>query len=153
MDVAAGIRRRAALLLRLLGAHFQASVTGGNCSLTIWRIVAQQNWSPTRSNVFVAMSAQDGGTKLETVNVSALEVGFQRTFGKFSSVLPEFDKINAAAYWDYQRSKVYVRTNKVIRQSLKKATKLFKKTVGEKEVMVDDRPGVARDVVQRSMDC
>jgi hypothetical protein len=85
--------------------------------------------------------AQDGGTKLETVNVSSLEVGFQRTFGKFPSALPEFEKINAAAYWDYQRSKVYVRTNKVIRQSLKKATKLIKKTVVEKEVTVDDRPG------------
>jgi RNase_H superfamily len=50
--------------------------------------------------------ARDGGTKLETVNVSSLEVGFQRTFGKFPSALPEFEKINAAAYWDYQRSKV-----------------------------------------------
>ena len=34
-----------------------------------------------------------------------------------------------------------MRTNKVIRQSLKKATKLIKKTVVEKEVTVDDRPG------------
>jgi predicted RecB family nuclease len=86
--------------------------------------------------------AQEGGTKLETVNVSSLEVGFQRTFGKFPSALLEFEKINAAAYWDYQRSKVYARTNKVIRQSIKKATKPIKKTVVEKEVTVDDKPGL-----------
>ncbi len=46
------------------------------------------------------------------MNVASLELGFQRTFGKFPSALPEFEKINAAAYWDYQRSKVYVRTDK-----------------------------------------
>jgi predicted RecB family nuclease len=51
---------------------------------------------------------QNSATKFKPVNVSSLEVGFQRTFGKFSSDLPEFEKINAAAYWDYQRSKVYV---------------------------------------------
>jgi hypothetical protein len=51
---------------------------------------------------------------LETVNIGSLEVGFQRTFGKFASALPEFEKINAAAYWDYQRTKVFVRTNKTL---------------------------------------
>ncbi len=56
-------------------------------------------------------------TKLDTVNVGSLEIGFQRTFGKFPSTLPEFKKINAAAYWDYQRSIVYVRTNKQIRKN------------------------------------
>jgi hypothetical protein len=53
--------------------------------------------------------------------------------------LPEFEKINAAAYWDYQRSKIYVRTNKIIRQSVTKATKLPKKVLVEKEVMVEER--------------
>jgi Transposase IS66 family/RNase_H superfamily len=86
--------------------------------------------------------AQEGGAKVKTVNVSSLEVGFQRTFGKFPSALPEFEKINAAAYWDYQRSKVYVRTNKVIRHSIRKATKPIKKPVVEKEATVDDRPGI-----------
>jgi hypothetical protein len=36
-----------------------------------------------------------GGTSaLDTVDVSSLDVGFQRTFGKFNSALPEFAKIN-----------------------------------------------------------
>jgi predicted RecB family nuclease len=85
---------------------------------------------------------QNAACSLNAVNVSALEVGFQRTFGKFSSVLPDFEKINAAAYWDYQRSKVYVRTDKFVRQSVKKATKPIRKIVVDKETLVDDRPAV-----------
>lgn len=78
--------------------------------------------------------------KLETVNVSSLEVGFQRTFGKFPSALLEFEKINAAAYWDYQRSKVYVRSDKTIRRSVAKTLKPVRRVVADKEVLVDDRP-------------
>ena len=70
--------------------------------------------------VICGNSDSDGARKLEAVNVSSLEVGFQRTFGKFPSALPEFEKINAAAYWDYQRSKVYVRANKGLRRSVEK---------------------------------
>ena len=81
-----------------------------------------------------------GTTRLETVNTSSLEVEFQRTFGKFPSALPEFEKINAAAYWDYQRSKVYVRTNKAIRRSVEKRMRPIKKVAVEKEVIVDDKP-------------
>jgi Transposase IS66 family/RNase_H superfamily len=85
-------------------------------------------------------SASGGETKLETVNVDSLEVGFQRTFGKFPSALPEFEKINAAAYWDYQRSKVYVRTNKAIRRTIERSVNPVKKVAVDKEVIVDDKP-------------
>jgi hypothetical protein len=82
-----------------------------------------------------------GGTRnLETVNVGSLEVGFQRTFGKFPSALPEFEKINAAAYWDYQRTRVFVRTNKTLQRSLKRTRTRVKKVAVEKEVKVEDRP-------------
>jgi hypothetical protein len=57
-----------------------------------------------------------GESSLDAIDISSLEVDFQRTFGKLDSALPEFAKINDAAYWDYQRSKVYVRTNSVIRR-------------------------------------
>ena len=72
--------------------------------------------------------------------MGSLEVAFQRTFGKFPSALPEFEKINAAAYWDYQRSKVYVRTNKAIRKTVEKTTKPVEKMAIDKEVMVEDKP-------------
>ena len=63
-----------------------------------------------------------GASCLDVVDVGSLEVGFQRTFGKFDSALPEFEKINNAAYWNYQRSKVYTRTNKTVRRTVRNLT-------------------------------
>jgi hypothetical protein len=43
--------------------------------------------------------------------------GEQQPFcGLVEFVLPEFRQINEAAYWDYQRSKVYVRSNRAASQ-------------------------------------
>ena len=60
---------------------------------------------------------QDVGSSVSFVNVSTLEVPYQRTFGPFAGALPDFHKINNAAYWDYQREKVFVRTIKRLRQT------------------------------------
>ncbi len=79
-------------------------------------------------------------SRSDAVNVSSLEVSFQRTFGKFASVLPEFKKINLAAYWDYQRSKVYIRTNKAIRRTVEKSKKTNRQVLVEKDVKVNDKP-------------
>jgi predicted RecB family nuclease len=81
-----------------------------------------------------------GSTAPDSVNVRSLEVGFQRTFGKFDSVLPEFAKINDAAYWDYQRSKVFVRTDKSVRRTVRKSERHRKISAFEKEIMVEDSP-------------
>ena len=69
-----------------------------------------------------------GALSLDVVDVGSLEVSFQRTFGKFDYALPEFAKINNAAYWDYQRLKVYARTNKAIRGSVRKSPRKSKST-------------------------
>lgn len=81
-----------------------------------------------------------GASGLEAVDVGSLEVRFQRTFGKFESALPEFAKINDAAYWDYQRSKVYARTDKAIRRDVRESESRRKNTTVEKEVTVRDAP-------------
>ena len=39
------------------------------------------------------------------------------------AALPEFKEINKAAYWDYQRQRVYVRSSKVIRKALQRTLK------------------------------
>ena len=85
-----------------------------------------------------------GASGLEVLNVGSLEVGFQRTFGKFDSALPEFAKINDAAYWDYQRSKVYARTDKAIRQTVRKSQGKSKTATVEREVTVGDLPETCR---------
>jgi predicted RecB family nuclease len=95
----------------------------------------------TQALTRICANGKAGGSgNLETVNVDSLEVGFQRTFGKFASALPEFEKINAAAYWDYQRARVFVRTNKTLQRSLKKTLARVMKVAVEKEVKVEDKP-------------
>jgi predicted RecB family nuclease len=81
-----------------------------------------------------------GSTAPDSVDIGSLEVGFQRTFGKFDSALPEFAKINDAAYWDYQRSKVFVRTDKGVRRTVQKAEHRRAISAVEKEITIDDAP-------------
>jgi hypothetical protein len=82
----------------------------------------------------------DGASGVDAVDVSSLEVGFQRTFGKFESALPDFAKINRAAYWDYQRSKVYARTDKAIRRTIRKTQAGCKNASVEKEMAAGEAP-------------
>jgi hypothetical protein len=82
----------------------------------------------------------NGASDLGAVDVSSLEVRFQRTFGKFDSALPEFAKINNAAYWDYQRSKVYARTDKAVRQGVRKPQRRSKRATVDKEVTAGEVP-------------
>ena len=65
----------------------------------------------------------DGGPSgLVAVHVGSLEVGFEQTWGKFDSALPEFTKINDAAYWDYQRDRIYIRSNPYLRKAAKESS-------------------------------
>jgi predicted RecB family nuclease len=43
--------------------------------------------------------------------------------GKDGAALPEFTEINKAAYWDYQRDRVYVRSSKTIKRASQNALK------------------------------
>ncbi len=94
----------------------------------------------TVADVLVRICAGGSASGLDAVNVGSLEVGFQRTFGKLDCALPEFKKINDAAYWDYQRSKVYARLDKVIRRTVRKSQNKSKRITVEQEVTVADRP-------------
>jgi hypothetical protein len=47
----------------------------------------------------------------EIVDVSTLKREYPQRFGSVDFLLPEFKAINEAAYWDYQRSRVYIRTH------------------------------------------
>ena len=79
-------------------------------------------------------------SELNSVDVGSLEVSFQRTFGKFDSILPEFKKINDAAYWDYQRSKIFIRTDKAVQRSVHRSQRIQNKLPVDKEIIVEDRP-------------
>jgi hypothetical protein len=68
--------------------------------------------------VLAAVSSQQSvpGASFPIVKADALKREFPRRFGDVEFILPEFRKINEAAYWDYQRSKVYVRSNSRLRR-------------------------------------
>jgi predicted RecB family nuclease len=53
-----------------------------------------------------------------SVNVAGMERDYRQRFGALRYALPAFKPINEAAYWDYQRSRVYARSNKLIRKAL-----------------------------------
>jgi predicted RecB family nuclease len=88
------------------------------------------------------LSISGGESGLDAVHVGSLEVSFQHTFGKFVGALPEFDKINSAAYWDYQRSKVFVRTDKTIRRITQKSQDGSKTLLVEKEIAIGNIPKI-----------
>jgi predicted RecB family nuclease len=96
------------------------------------------NMDDCRATMIVADAIRriccDGASDLNAVDVASLEVGFQRTYGKFDCALQEFEKINKAAYWDYQRSKVYVRTDKTVRRTVQKFQDRRKRLAVEKEL-------------------
>jgi predicted RecB family nuclease len=77
---------------------------------------------------------------LDAIHVGSLEIPFQRTFGKLQSVLPEFEKINAAAYWNYQRSRVYIRTDRTVAKSTRRKRLAGATTSANEEVTIDDKP-------------
>ena len=62
--------------------------------------------------IFGGGNSGTSNNSMDYVDVTSLEVPYQRTFGKFAGVIPEFQKINEAAYWDYQRDRIFLR-NKV----------------------------------------
>src|SRR3954447_10300302 len=51
-----------------------------------------------------------------SVNVESLGREYPRLFGNLHYSRPEFKEINQAAYWDYQRSRVYTRSNPHLRK-------------------------------------
>jgi len=51
------------------------------------------------------------GANPVAVSADSLKREYPERFGEVEFVLPEFRQINKAAYWDYQRNKVYVRSN------------------------------------------
>jgi len=44
------------------------------------------------------------------VDIDTLQVPYQRTYGPFATTSPEFRRINKAAYWNYQRERIFVRS-------------------------------------------
>jgi predicted RecB family nuclease len=71
------------------------------------------------------LSQQDGDVRTGTesvVRAESIRGTDSYRFGKIEFLLPELDYINKAAYWDYQRSRVYVRSSPRLRQLARHAS-------------------------------
>ncbi len=82
--------------------------------------------------------------RADLVNVDSLKREYPQRFGEVQFALREFQQINEAAYWDYQRNKVYVRSNRRL-QRLNRETAKGRSGVNirpNKIIYVDEtRPG------------
>ncbi len=81
------------------------------------------------------------------VNADSLKREYPQRFGKTEFLLPEFQKINEAAYWDYQRNKVYVRFDTQSVRMRRKALKVHSRCrLRPNKVILEEgqRPGCCR---------
>ena len=115
---------------RRLGFEWSESEASGRQAL-IWRAQWETTRDPTLKRRLIAYNQEDcqaaqrvaeaianicserpsAAADAISVNVSTLDRDPPLRFGPLQYVAPDFRAINEAAYWDYQRNKVYVRTN------------------------------------------
>jgi predicted RecB family nuclease len=73
----------------------------------------------------------------EVVNADGLKPDYPYRFGNKTFAMPELEEINKAAYWDYQRERVYVRSGKRLKG---KRTNCRPKSIRVNEVIVCPAP-------------
>jgi predicted RecB family nuclease len=79
---------------------------------------------------------------VESINVKSLPSEYPQRFPPLDFAVPAFEQINAAAYWDYQRNKVYVRSNNRVRKALQRRQRSSRKPVRINKFIeiIDQRP-------------
>jgi predicted RecB family nuclease len=74
------------------------------------------------------------------VDATALKREYPRRFGKIDFALPEFQQINDAAQWDYQRERVYLRSSKPLRRRQETSTTKAVRRVDRHVRREEERP-------------
>jgi predicted RecB family nuclease len=124
-------------IAQYLGFHWTDSLASGLYSL-MWRSQWDRTKDPCLKDRIITYNAEDCAA-LELVVDSVLRLGQYHNgdvitgtdpvvhaesirgagsyrFGRIEFSLPELDYINKAAYWNYQRSRVYVKSSRRLRQ-------------------------------------
>jgi predicted RecB family nuclease len=116
--------------LKEIGAYvgFRWSTSASGLSTIMWRTQFEQSQEAALKQKLITYNAEDcqalqmvaqtvwrvldqrQAVESWTVDVSTLKREYPQRFGSTEFLLPEFKAINEAAYWDYQRSRVYIRT-------------------------------------------
>jgi predicted RecB family nuclease len=102
----------------------------------MWRSEWEVSGDPTVKQTLITYNAEDceaaqrvaeaiadicverpaGASSEVSINVNALEHEYRGRFGPIQYAISDFKPINEAAYWDYQRQRVYVRSNKRLKR-------------------------------------
>ena len=94
--------------------------------------------------VFSLQSLQtgiEGASEKGVIDISKQKREHPYGFKRNSFIIPEFETINQAAYWDYQRERVYLKTNPGLKRGTKK-TKSRTKALVPNEIIEFQRPTV-----------
>ncbi len=70
-----------------------------------------------------ALSDHEASQQDDFVDATRLKREHPHGFKRNKFVFPELDVINKAAYWDYQRERIYVKSNKSVKRALRQASK------------------------------
>jgi predicted RecB family nuclease len=129
-------------IARHLGFHWSEPYASGVRAL-VWRSQWEASREPNLKQKLVKYNAEDceaaqriaetvahicseqpaTAPKAASVNVNTLDREHPQRFGALRYAVPDFKPINEAAYWDYQRSKIYVRSNKHLCRALKQSSR------------------------------
>lgn len=145
-------------LAAYMGFKWSEAESAGLASI-IWRFAWEESKSAHFREKLITYNAQDcqalailvraiaelgskqeagkpnGGFAANTVQAEAIRPATK--WGNFSSPFPEFEKINQAARWYYQRDRVYARTGKKMRKVLKEETRRPRKPERVNKVVTD----------------
>ena len=83
---------------------------------------------------------QGSNIKKDTAEIHELRHGWPHIFKRNEFFSKTFDQINRCSYFDYQREKVYVRTNASIKRNVQRSKKIFKKRVKINKIVECSRP-------------
>ena len=78
--------------------------------------------------------------KLNAVPVDTVKPEWLNKWGKTEFVSPELAAVNECAYWDYQRNRIYVRSNARLRRSLLRQKRIEKKQLQINDIVASPRP-------------
>jgi len=82
----------------------------------------------------------ESNNQKDTYEIDDLVHGWPHIFKRNEFFSKTFDRINKCSYFDYQREKIYVRTNPSIKRNLHRETKRFKKRVKINKIVECSRP-------------
>jgi predicted RecB family nuclease len=80
--------------------------------------------------------------KNDIVLVDELKRETPHKFGKIDFSLPELDYINQAAYWHYQRDRIYIKSSQTLKRIKKKTPGYTKPSPVNKIIVLEGRPSV-----------